>query len=252
MKALTSENAPHRRGRHPLPLQVRLPVGELAVRVVDLAPLVIEGHDLGHLVLQETVQCLTGTAVGQLPVGPSLDPPIRPQFTQLQLPASSAKRPPGVDARSSRSSSPAFLAASTRRGTRPLSPSAPSLDTTRMPAIVARSTAHRSAASAIVTSRRTSCSQISYFCSGVRKRFARRLRDRFSVGIEHDQMLLHDRGDARMLTDRSCDLYRELRRNGLTKHRVLLRPRRRMVSGDVSRTPQSPKSSDALRRCLGG
>src|SRR5674476_890514 len=44
----------------------------------------------------------------------------------------------------------------------------------RIRTIVERSTRSRDAASAIVTSWRTSCNQISYFCDGVRNRFARR------------------------------------------------------------------------------
>ena len=52
--------------------------------------------------------------------------------------------------------------------------SAPSLATVRSRMIVERSTPTRSAASVIVVSWRTSCSQISYFCDGVKNRLARR------------------------------------------------------------------------------
>jgi hypothetical protein len=41
------------------------------MRAVDLAPLVVEGHDLGHLVVEQAVHGTAArTAVGQLPGGP--------------------------------------------------------------------------------------------------------------------------------------------------------------------------------------
>src|SRR6478735_9876779 len=51
---------------------------------------------------------------------------------------------------------------------------APSLATCRIRTTVVRSTPADAAASAIVTSPRTNCKKISYFCVGVRNRFARR------------------------------------------------------------------------------
>jgi hypothetical protein len=52
--------------------------------------------------------------------------------------------------------------------------SAPWRATSRIRMIVERSTSKRSAASLIVVSWRTSCSQISYFCDGDKNRLVRR------------------------------------------------------------------------------
>jgi hypothetical protein len=57
--------------------------------------------------------------------------------------------------------------------------------------IVERSTSNRSAASAMVVSPRTNCSQISYFCSGVRNRLAPPAQPvGATLVIGHDQTLL--------------------------------------------------------------
>jgi CheY-like chemotaxis protein len=70
-----------------------------------------------------------------------------------------------------------------------------------------------SAASAIVTSCRTSWSQISYFCDGESIRFARRparsVPRSSSVMIRSSE---NSRRTRRMLSDRHTDLYREVRR----------------------------------------
>jgi hypothetical protein len=79
--------------------------------------------------------------------------------------------------------------------------------------IVARFTCQASAASAIVASWRTSWRKISYFCDGLKKRLAR--RPARSVPRSGSGMVTSSstgREDLRMLTDRSADLYRELRR----------------------------------------
>ena len=67
---------------------------------------------------------------------------------------------------------------------------APSLATVRIRMIVERSTPYRSAASAIVVSSRTSCSQISYFCNGVRNRLAPAQPVGATLVLGHDQTLL--------------------------------------------------------------
>jgi hypothetical protein len=59
-------------------------------------------------------------------------------------------------------------------GDRPPPPAVPSPGSAPTGGIVERSTARRSAASLMVVSPRTSCSQTSYFCNGVRNRLARR------------------------------------------------------------------------------
>ena len=70
-------------------------MGELAVRAVDLAPLVVEPDDLGHLLGQQPMHGLSaGSSVGELAVGPALAPAVGPDLTQLQLPA----RPPEAPA----------------------------------------------------------------------------------------------------------------------------------------------------------
>src|SRR4051794_40246368 len=87
--------------------------------------------------------------------------------------------------------------------------SAPSLATCRIRSTVERSTWCTAAASAIVTSCRTSCSQISYFCDGLRNRFAR--RPARSVPRPSASMIRSSSRSQRpheMLSDTKIDLYR--------------------------------------------
>lgn len=91
--------------------------------------------------------------------------------------------------------------------------SALSLPTPRMRTMTPRSTCHRSAASITVTSWSTSCRKISYFCSGVDNRLARRPspsapRDSSVIGRSSSTR----RGDPRMLLDPWADPYREVMR----------------------------------------
>jgi hypothetical protein len=81
--------------------------------------------------------------------------------------------------------------------------SAPCLATSRSRMMVERSTAHSSAASPMVVSWRTNCSQISYFCSGVKNRLARRPR-RSLPRLESDMIRrsLLGQEPKRMLSDR--------------------------------------------------
>src|SRR5438034_11181338 len=88
--------------------------------------------------------------------------------------------------------------------------------------MVERSTSHRSAASPMVVSWRTSCSQISYFCSGVKNRLARRPR-RSVPRLKSDMIRrsLLGQEPKRMLSDHKPDPYRKLRRKpGLRRKRI--------------------------------
>jgi hypothetical protein len=72
-------------------------VGQLAVAAVGLAPLVEQGQDLGHFVLQQPVH--RGSArrqVDQLTPGPAGDPAVRPPRRQFQHLAGPAQRPTGI------------------------------------------------------------------------------------------------------------------------------------------------------------
>src|SRR5204863_6180384 len=72
--------------------------GEVAMRAADLARLVVQRHDLGHLVVEETVHRVgPGPAVGQLSGGAALGPPPRPTLAELQLTAGAPERPAGLD-----------------------------------------------------------------------------------------------------------------------------------------------------------
>jgi hypothetical protein len=94
---------------------------------------------------------------------------------------------------------------------------APSLATVRIRMTVERSTSHCPAASAIVTSWRTSCNQISYFCNGVKNRLPRRpARSVPRSGTDMIGWSSTRRGDPRMLLDSPADLYREVRRKPLS------------------------------------
>jgi hypothetical protein len=64
----------------------------------SVSPLVEQGQDLGHLLVEQPVH--RGPArrpVGQPTTGPAGDPAVRPPLRQLQLVTDPAQRPPGVD-----------------------------------------------------------------------------------------------------------------------------------------------------------
>ncbi len=67
-------------------------VSELAMGAIHLAPLVVQGHDLGHLVIEQAVHGVaTGSAVGQLPGGPALEPAPGSTLGEIQFGAGSPK-----------------------------------------------------------------------------------------------------------------------------------------------------------------
>lgn len=71
---------------------------QLAVGAVHLSPLVVQRHDLGHLVVQQAVNGgAARRAVGQLAVRPAGGPPMDPQLVQLQLPTCPSQAPPSVE-----------------------------------------------------------------------------------------------------------------------------------------------------------
>jgi hypothetical protein len=68
------------------------------MRAVDLAPLVIESHDLGHLVIEQAVRRVAARRpVDQLAGRSTLLPPPGPQLTELEFPARTPMSPAGVD-----------------------------------------------------------------------------------------------------------------------------------------------------------
>jgi hypothetical protein len=70
------------------------------MRAVDLAPLVVERHDLGHLVLEQTVHgTAAGATVGQLAGRSPVGPAVGPDLAELQLPTRSPPAPAGVGGR---------------------------------------------------------------------------------------------------------------------------------------------------------
>ncbi len=70
---------------------------QLAMRAVDLAALVVERHDLGHLVLEQPVRrAAPEAAVGQLAERTALCPAPGPGLTQLELSTRSPQAPAGV------------------------------------------------------------------------------------------------------------------------------------------------------------
>ncbi len=72
-------------------------MGELAVRAVDLSPLVVERHDLGVLLGQQSVHRIAARGpVLQVMVAAPLGPAVGPHLAQLQLPARRPEAPPGV------------------------------------------------------------------------------------------------------------------------------------------------------------
>jgi hypothetical protein len=92
------KHATHARRRHPHPVKVGAPVGELAMRAVDLAPFVEQGQDRIDLLGQRAVH--RGPArcpVGQLAAGTPGDPAVRPPLRQLQLMTDPAQCPACVE-----------------------------------------------------------------------------------------------------------------------------------------------------------
>ena len=73
-------------------------MGELAMRAVDLAPLVEQGEDLGHLVPEQPVHGRPARrSIRQLPASPTAQPAVRPPLGELELVAGPAQRPAGVE-----------------------------------------------------------------------------------------------------------------------------------------------------------
>jgi hypothetical protein len=100
-------------------------VGELAVGAVDLAPLLEQPQDLGDLPVQQAVhRAATGRLVLELAGGAAAQPPIDAQLADLQHLASPAHRPTLPAGLLEQVQQPGLVAASTRGGTRPLSPNA--------------------------------------------------------------------------------------------------------------------------------
>jgi hypothetical protein len=100
-------------------------VGELAVGAVDLTPLLEQPDDLRDLPVQQAMhRAATGGLVGQLASGTPVKPPVDAQLTDLHTRQTARTVQPCPVACSSKSSSPALVAASTLGGTWPLSPNA--------------------------------------------------------------------------------------------------------------------------------
>jgi hypothetical protein len=71
-------------------------VGQLAVTAVGLPPLLEQGQDLIHLVLQQPVHRRpAGRRVGQPAADAAVQPAVRAPLRQLQRPARIAQRPVG-------------------------------------------------------------------------------------------------------------------------------------------------------------
>ena len=96
---------------------------ELAVAAVGLAPLLEQGQNLLRLLGQQPVQRRPARSlVGQRAAGPASQPAMRPDLPELQGVTAAAQRPAGLQSLVDQREQPALVAASTRRGTRPLSP----------------------------------------------------------------------------------------------------------------------------------
>jgi len=73
-------------------------VGELAVRPVDLAPLVEQGQNLSHLTVEEAVHRRPARGpVAELLLSPADQPPVRAELTDLQHLAGATDCPAGLD-----------------------------------------------------------------------------------------------------------------------------------------------------------
>jgi hypothetical protein len=69
-------------------------MGELAMRAVDLTPLIEQPHDLSDLPVHQAMQrAASGGLIGQLVSGPAAQPPVDAQLTDLQHLAGSPRRP---------------------------------------------------------------------------------------------------------------------------------------------------------------
>lgn len=73
-------------------------MSKLAMRAVDLAPLVEQGQDLGRLGVEQPMHRRPARRlVDQLPHGAPRDSAVRTHLAQPQLVAGAAQRPAGVD-----------------------------------------------------------------------------------------------------------------------------------------------------------
>src|SRR5215217_3068453 len=202
----------------------RRPVLELAGGTPAQPPVDAQLIDLKHLAGCPDRPALSRGLLQQLQqpglggrIHPGRDPATQPQrpfpSTSSSRTASSLSASPSRAASAlAASNSTSRLAAATPGLESASAASAPSLATVRSRMIVERSTPYRSAASAIVVSPRTSCSQISYFCNGVRNRLARRpsrsAPRSCSVMIRPS---FSGQQPERMLSDPNPVLYRKLR-----------------------------------------
>ena len=72
-------------------------MGELSVRAVHVAPLVVERHDLGYLVVEQAVQRTASRgAVSQLAALSAPHPAVGPHLFELELTASAGEAPAGI------------------------------------------------------------------------------------------------------------------------------------------------------------
>lgn len=98
-------------------------MGQLAMGPVDLAPLLEQGQNLGVFIGQDALdRAPAGRGVDQPATSPAAVPAMRTDLAELEDPAGAAMVQPASTDSSIKSSSPALVAASTLRGTRPLSP----------------------------------------------------------------------------------------------------------------------------------
>ena len=121
---MSSQDTTDGRRRDPHRMRVAAAVRELAMRAIDIAPLLEQLEDRGHLLGSQTVQRGARLAVIQAARITPAAPPPRPPLVQLEVRQARRCSHSPSTARSIRSSSSCLVAASTRRGTRPLSPSA--------------------------------------------------------------------------------------------------------------------------------
>ncbi len=69
-------------------------MGELALGAVHLGPLVVNGNDLRHLLVEQAVHGRSpGPPVLELAVAPPCCPSVGPDLAQLELPARSSPAP---------------------------------------------------------------------------------------------------------------------------------------------------------------
>lgn len=100
-------------------------MGELAVGAVDLAPLVVELDDLGHLLGKQAVHgAAAATTVFQLAIGPALHPAVGPDLVEFEIPAPPPHAPPRLGGVGDEVEQGCRGERVDTSGTRPLSPSA--------------------------------------------------------------------------------------------------------------------------------